>query len=316
MINRTMVRTRVVQTLFAYYQDAGKTPLTARKELLKSYSDVYSLYMLLLDFANELTLYAERQYEESANRARATHQEWSMSRNFVDNRLSKQLFENQALRSYMQENSLSWESGMSAVETVYKELRQAPFYKEYMQKEAVDYDDDKRLWKKIYKHILPENAALLSALEEMEVVLDANHWTTETELVISYALKTIKQLREHSGSDTKLLPMFESEEELSFGKDLLDYAITHHADYSEQVAAHLRNWEVERVAYMDRIILEVALAEILNFPDIALEVSLNEYLEIAKEYSSEKSHLFINGILNEILKNMKEDNKLIKNIRQ
>ena len=316
MINRTMVRTRVVQTLYAYYQDPTKTQLEAKRELINSYSSIYSLYMLLLDFVNELTLYAEGQLEEASNRAKVTHQNWVANRRFVDNKLSAQVFENRALRNYMQENALNWDSGMNAVEAVYKELKSAPFYKEYMQKEATTYDDDRRIWRKIYTQLLPGNEALEDALEEMEVALDANHWTTETDVVLSYALKTLKHFKEDSNADMPLLPMFDSEKEYQFGTELLNYAMQHHAEYSEQIAAHLRNWEVERVAFMDRVIIETALAEILNFPEIALEVSLNEYLEIAKEYSSEKSHLFINGILDEILKNMKEDNKLIKNIKE
>ena len=305
-----------MQTLFAYYQDPGKTPLTAKKELLNSYSSIYSLYMLLLDFVNELTMYASTQLEEASSRARVTHQDWQANRRFVDNRLSANVFENRELRHYMQERHLNWDAGMNAVAAVYKELKNTQFYKDYMQAETNRYIDDRRLWKKIYTLLLPGNEALESALEEMEVVLDASHWTTEMDVVLSYVLKTLKQLPPEPDADAKLLPMFDSEQELQFGTDLLDYALTHHTEYGEQIAAHLRNWEAERVAYMDRIILETALAEILNFPDIALEVSLNEYLEIAKEYSGEKSHLFINGILDEILKNMKEDNKLIKNIRQ
>lgn len=312
MINRTLVRTRVLQTLFAYYKDADKTVLIARKELLKSFADTYDLYFLLLDFANELTAYAQVQLEEQSARARATHAQWTPNRRFVDNRFAQQLFDNRALRTRVQEQKLSWDCGMQAVSAIYKQLLNEDFYQEYMNSETNDYETDKLVWRRIYQHLLPDNAALLDALEEMEVALDKTNWTTDADIILSYIVKTVKRFQEDSTPETPLLPMFDTEEELQFATNLLDKALKGHEAYEPLINSHLKCWEADRIAYMDRIILELALAEILEFPDIALTVSLNEYIELAKEYSGEKSHLFINGILNEILRDMKEDNTLAK----
>ena len=299
-----MVRTKVVQTLFAYYNDPGKTPMAAKKELLHSFSDTYSLYMMLLDFINVLTRYAEEQMEEAKARAKVTHREYVPNRRFVDNSFAGQIFYNRTLRAYMEEQHLSWDAGMSAVQAVYKRLTEQPFYKDYMNARESGYDSDKRIWRKILTDIVAEDDAIEPALEEMEIALDQSNWTTDYEVVISYVVKTIKRFKENSAADEKLLPMFEKEEELNFGTDLLLKAIEHKDEYADLVSKYLRNWDAGRLAYMDTIIMQVALAEILNFQDIALEVSLNEYLEIAKEYSGEKSHIFINGILDEILKNL------------
>ena len=312
MINRTMVRTRVVQTLFAYYNNEGKTPLTAQKELLRSFSDTYSLYMMLLEFVNTLTRYAQEQLEESVQRAKVTHHDFKPNRRFVDNKFAKQVFENLQLRHYTEEQQLMWDAGMNAVEDVYKMLTNSHFYREYMRAETASYDDDKRIWRKIMTDLVPASKEMETAMEELEVALDKNHWMTDLEVVSSYVVKTIKRFKEENGAQQPLLPMFENEDEVKFGTNLLKYALDNQQDYAELVKKHLQNWDTERLAYMDKIILQTALAEVLNFPEIALEVSLNEYLEIAKEYSSEKSHLFINGVLDEILKNMKNDNKLIK----
>jgi N utilization substance protein B len=146
----------------------------------------------------------------------------------------------------------------------------------------------------------------------MELVLDQNYWTQEIDIILSYVVKTIKRFKQTNGDDQPLLQMFDSEEEVNFAKDLLRLSIEKHDEYNELVVSHLKNWDADRIAYMDKIILQTALTEILNFPDIALEVSLNEYLEIAKEYSSEKSHIFINGILDEILRKYKQENNLLK----
>ena len=312
MINRTMVRTRVVQTLFAYYQNPGKTPVTARKELLKSFADTYDLYFILLDFVNELTAYAQRQLEEQSARARATHSDWLPNRRLVDNRLAQQLFDNRALRKRIQEQHLSWDSGMPAVSEVYRQLLDSDFYRKYITAEECTYEDDKRIWKHIYQYLLIDNPVLTESLEEMEVTLDKTNWAIDAEVVLSYVIKTVKRFQEDSTPETPLLEMFDDEEELLFATTLLEKAIEGHTRYEELINSHLKGWDADRIAYMDRVIIEAALAEIIEFPQIALTISMNEYIELAKEYSGEKNFQFVNGILNEILKEMKEDESLFK----
>ena len=307
-----MVRTRVIQTLYAYYKDPEKTFITARKELNKSFADSYDLYFVLLDFANELTAYAQRQMEDQIARAKATHSSWTPNRRFVRNRLAQQLFENRALRARVQEQQLSWDSGMQAVSDVYRRLIESSYYRDYMGAERCTYEDDKRLWRQIYQHLMPENEVLYDALDEMELVLDKSNWTTDVEVVLSYVVKTIKRFAEDSTPETPLLEMFDSEEEVQFASSLLEKAIKGHDRYEQLINENLKGWEPDRIAYMDRIILETALAEILEFEDIALTVSMNEYIELAKEYSGDKSYMFINGILTEILRRIKNEGSLFK----
>ena len=307
-----MVRTRVIQTLFAYYKAPGNTLLTVRKELRKSFADTYDLYFVLLDFVNELTAYAQQQMEEQSARARATHSNWKPNRRFVENRLAQQLFDNRALRAHMQEQHLSWDSGMPAIAEIYHQMTESEFYRAYMEAETCAYEDDKRLWRQIYQNLLADSEALRDALDEMEVVLDKSNWITDADIVISYIIKTIKRFKADSTPETPLLEMFDNEEELTFAMTLLDKALEGHEQYEQQINTHLKGWDADRIAYMDRIILEVALAEILTFEDIALTVSLNEYIEIAKEYSGEKNYMFINGILTEILRDMKNGGEFIK----
>ncbi len=311
MINRTMVRTRVIQTLFAYYKDGDKTPLTAKKELLKSFSDTYDLYVLLLDFVNQLTMYAEEQVQQAEQRAKVTHQSYVANRRLVNNGLAQVVFNNHQIRNYIQNNQLSWDAGMSAVSAVYKQLQEMPWYAEYMAAPDCDYEADKRLWRRIYEMMIG-NDQLESALEEMEVVLDRQNWTVDMDLVLSFVIKTIKRLDQETGADQDILPMFTNEDELQFAKDLLRYAIEEKPRYEALVDSHLRNWDAQRIAYMDRIILQTALAEIFHFPDIALQVSLNEYIELSKEYSSDKSYTFINGVLTEILRDERRQGTLTK----
>ena len=307
-----MVRTRVIQTLFAYYKNSDKTLLSAQKELNKSFADTYDLYFILLDFANELTAYAQKQLEEQISRARATHSSWKPNRRFVQNRLAQQLFDNRALRARVQEQRLSWDSGIPAVADIYRRMTESDFYRQYMEAGQCSYEDDKRLWRQIYQHLLPENEVFYDALEEMELVLDKTNWTVDADIVISYVIKTIKRFGEDSTPETPLLEMFDSEEEVRFAAILLEKAIKNHDQFEQMINTHLKGWDADRIAYMDRVIIGTALAEITEFENIALTVSLNEYIELAKNYSGDKSYMFINGILTEILRDMKNDGSLFK----
>lgn len=315
MINRTLVRTKVIQTLFAYYKKEDQSPLMARKELLNSFSSTYSLYMMLLAFADELTTYADKQIEANKVRAAVTHQTYTPNRRFVNNRVAQHLFNNRRLRTYIEDQHLIWDTGMNAVESIYKQLVQSPFYAEYMQLEAPTYEDDKRIWRKIYSVLMPENPDLYSALDDLELALDFQGWTTEADMILTYIDKTIKRFNEKNGDNQPLLEMFNSEDELIFAKDLLHQTIAHATEYKTLIASSLLNWEAERIAYMDYIILITALTEIIHFNDIALEISMNEYIELAKEFSGEKSYIFINGILNKIVGDLKKENKIMKSIR-
>lgn len=312
MINRTLVRTKVVQTLFAQYSGNDHTALSARKTLLNKFSSTYSLYMMMLSFADELTTYAEEQISENQKRASVLHQTYIANRNFVNNRLAQQIFNNRRIRNYLENENLRWDVGMSAVEATYKLLINTPFYQEFMALEKPTYEDEKTLWRKIYGSLLLESETLSSALEEMEVALDQEGWTIDMDMVITYVIKTLKRFKEDDTDELPLLEMFASEAELEFGKNLLQWSIEQTEENKVLIAKSLQNWEADRIAYMDQIILLVALAEIRKCNEIALEISMNEYIEIAKEYSSDKSYVFINGVLNRIVNDLRAENQLFK----
>lgn len=312
MINRTLVRTKVVQTLFAQYSGNDHTALSARKTLLNKFSSTYSLYMMMLSFADELTTYAEEQISENQKRASVLHQTYIANRNFVNNRIAQQIFNNRRIRNYLENENLRWDVGMSAIEATYKLLINTPFYQEFMALEKPTYEDEKTLWRKIYGSLLLESETLSSALEEMEVALDQEGWTIDMDMVITYVIKTLKRFKEEYTDELPLLEMFASEAELEFGKNLLQASIDMTEENKGLIANSLQNWEADRIAYMDQIILLVALAEIRKCNEIALEISMNEYIEIAKEYSSDKSYIFINGVLNRIVNDLRAENQLFK----
>ncbi len=314
MINRTLVRTHVVRNLFAHYKDGEKTPLTAQKELIQSFSNSYFLYILLLDLVNELTHFAVNRIEQNRERAAATHTDYKPSLNFVNNRLARQLFENRDLRQQMEENKLSWEVAYDNIDLIFKELTNAPFYQEYLNITNPSYEDDKAVWRKIFTDIIAKTDELDNALEEIELAMPNQNvfLAADINVIISFVIKTIRHFRPESDKNEKLLEMFNSQDELDFAKKLLRCSIEQQEQCMQLINAKLQNWDPERVAYMDRIIMQVAIAELLNFPEIALQVTMNEYIEIAKEYSTESSPSFINGILDQIAIELRRQGKIIK----
>lgn len=327
LINRTLVRIKVLQIVFAFFQNEGKetsdntegtskrktlTLPAVHRQLEDSYEDTYNLYFLLLDLVYELTRYAQTRIEDTQERARIMHEPFEANWRFVNNRFALQLFENRTLRTAIEERRLGWDAAHESLGTLYKQITDAPFYEEYMNKEECSYDDDKTIWRKIFNNILTENTELENALEELEIALDGRDWIVESDMIISYVVKTIKRFKEENGADQPLLEKFQENREGEFGKRLLDSVLKNSEEYEGLIVSCLKNWDKERLSYMDMTILKVALAEITTFPDIMLQVSMNEYIDIAREYSSENSPMFINGILEEAVTTLKRENKLLK----
>lgn len=312
MINRTLVRTKVLLTLFAYYQNEGKTKFTAEKELMRSFSDTYSLYFLLLDFVNELTTLAQQKIDDAQERAQAMHTDFNANPRFVQNRFARQLFENRTLRHYLEDQKLSWDAAHDAVENVYRQLIDSDFYKDYMSSTETSYEADKAVWRKIFTYLLADSEQMENAFDELEVTLDASGWAADMNVILSYVVKTIKRFREENGADQPLLEMFDSEDEVDFAKKLLRLTIEHSDEYEQLIADALKNWDADRIAFMDKLILKTSLAEIFGFPSIAVEITMNEYLDLAHEYSTESSPQFINGVLDQIIRRAKAENRLLK----
>jgi N utilization substance protein B len=171
----------------------------------------------------------------------------------------------------------------------------------------VDYTADKDLWRKIFKKIILQNESLDSSIEDQSIF-----WTDDVELVISFILKTIKRFSDDAGANQPLLPMFKDQEDIDFAKKLLHGVLKNGLSYREIIDKNTRNWELDRIAFMDILIMEVAMSELMDFPTIPVNVTLNEYIEIAKNYSTDKSGTFVNGVLDNIVGQMKKDNQLIK----
>ena len=308
MINRVLISLKIVQIVYAYYQNGGKNLDTAEKELFFSLSKAYDLYNYLLLLMVEITKQAERKQSAAKSKLLPTAEELYPNTKFVDNRFIAQLEVNKQLLEFSETQKKTWENESEFVKSLCEKIMDSDIYKEYMASETSSYEEDRELWRKIYKRIIFNNPELDQVLEDQSL-----YWNDDKEIVDTFVLKTIKRFDEKNGAKQELLPEFKDEEDQDFARRLFRRTILNADYYRHLISENTRNWDLDRVAFMDVVIMQIALAEILSFPNIPVSVSLNEYVEIAKLYSTPKSGSFINGTLDGIVKILKEDNKLTKN---
>lgn len=307
MINRALLRIKIIQILYSYYKSGDKTALMVEKELFYSIQKTYDLYYHLLNLSVTITDLAIQKLESRKSKLRPTAEDLNPNTRFIDNAFVKQLRTNVHLKSYLAEHKLSWVNYPEVIKELYDEIQSTDFYSAYMAAGEMDYEADKELWKKIYRKVILTNESLDDSVEEQSI-----YWTDDVEIVISFILKTIKRFEASEGIGQALLPMFKDDEDAEFAKKLLQGVLRNGKSYREIIDQNTRNWELERIAFMDTLIMEVALSELMDFPTIPVNVTLNEYIEIAKNYSTDKSGTFINGVLDNIVGQLKEQNKLIK----
>jgi transcription antitermination protein NusB len=307
MINRVLLRIKIIQILYAYYKGEGKTPQMVEKELFYSVKKTYDLYYHLLNLAVVITDYALTRIESRKNKLRPTRDDLNPNTRFIDNIFIAQLRSNLHLKDHLKKEKLSWVNDTDIVKALYEQIIASDFYQEYMEAGETDYVSDKDLWKKIFKKVILASEEFDNNIEDQSIF-----WTDDVELVVSFVIKTIKKFEYDNGVSQPLLPMFKDDEDADFARRLLNGSIKNSASYKEIIDKHTRNWELERIAFMDTLIMEVAITELLEFPTIPVSVTLNEYIEIAKTYSTEKSGLFINGVLDNIVNQFKQENKLVK----
>lgn len=307
MINRALIRLKIVQIVYAYYQNGNKNLDATEKELLFSISKAYDLYNYLLLLMVNLTDYALKRIENAKLKKLATPDDLNPNMRFVENKFAAQLQVNAMLNDYANRQKRSWFDHEDFLKQLYEKIQTSDIYREYMAMPSSTYAIDREFWRKLYKTFIYGNADLDNLLEELSL-----YWNDDKEIVDTFVLKTINRFDEANGADQPLLPEFKDDEDRNFAIRLLRRSILNCDEYRRLISDNTRNWDLNRVAFMDVVIMQVALAEILSFSNIPISVTLNEFVEIAKYYSTPKSGAFVNGTLDGIVKKLKREGKIIK----
>ena len=308
MINREIIRTKTVQLTYAYYQNGNKNIDTAEKELLFSLSKAYDLYNYLLALMVAIAKEAKRRLEITETKAMREGKPRPSTR-FVYNRFTLQLESNKLLMDFMGTQKWTWADKPEFVGKLFEIIEQSQIYKDYMNARTDNYAEDRELWRKLYRTFIQENQDLDALLEE-----ESLYWNDDKEVVDTFVLKTIKRFDEQNGAKQDLLPEYDNEEDRDYARKLFRASILNGNEYQHYMSEASRNWDFSRLAYMDVVIMQIAIAEIMTFPSIPISVSINEFVNIAKLYSTPKSGGYINGMLDSIARYLIKSGKLIKRI--
>ena len=213
------------------------------------------------------------------------------------------------LQEFMESQKLKWEDSAVILGTLFETIESSEIYKEYMESKEDSYDVDRELWRKLYRTFIQDNEELYSVLEDQSL-----YWNDDKEIVDTFVIKTIKRFQEQNGAKEVLLPEWDSEEEQEFARKLFRSAILNADEYQHYMSEASHNWDFSRLAYMDIILMQIAIAEIMTFPNIPISVTINEYVNLAKVYSTPKSGGYINGMLDSIARNLIRTGRLMKHI--
>ena len=306
MLSRRVLRTKVVKAVYAHTQCEGLTPAASEKNLVNSIDKAYDLYFHLLALVPEIAEYAAERIRIGENKKLPTYDDLHPNRKFVENKVIARLNEDEELQAQLKARKLSWANHRDLIVALYNALIRQPFYMKYMASDERSFREDAQLVSDIYMTMLEEFEPLDRVLEEQSIL-----WNDDLGFLLTMVSRTILSMRE-AHEAIKLMPQFKSDEDLDYAKSLLRYTIAGYDRISLLLDNSMNNWDIERVALMDQIILVTAIAEAENFPSIPVRVTMNEYIDIAKCYSTDSSGGFINGLLDRIIARLTDEGKIVK----
>lgn len=306
MLSRRLLRTKVVKAVYAHLQTESDNIPATTKSLTASIDKAYDLYFHILSLLPEIVRYAEARQQIALNKMLPTYEDLNPNRKFVENRAIAKIENCQAINNYCADKHLKWTEFPDLIKNIYTELIEQDFFKQYMESGTSSFREDAQLASDILLNILEQNELLESVLEEQSIL-----WSDDLGYILTMAARTVSSMRE-SHEQIKLLPKFKSDEDLEFAKKLLSESIIHFAENRDVIDGYTNNWDIERLALMDNVILAVAIAEAQSFASIPVKVTLNEYIDIAKYYSTPASSVFINGVLDKIISKGIEEGKIFK----
>ncbi|HBE41423.1 MAG TPA: transcription antitermination factor NusB [Bacteroidales bacterium] len=301
MISRRLLRIKALMVLYAFNRREDGDLVKAESELIFSINKTYDLYHYLLLLILEISDIASENIERSLQKKIPTPQDLNPNRRFVDNPVVIQLRKNYSFTRYISSSKLSWVNFTHIPRALYKKMMSWEAYEEYMMSGEKNYHSHRKFIITMVTELFPESEDLVNCLEEQSI-----YWNDDLEYVLVMIEKTLRKFKAESGEKTELMPLYKNKEDEDFVRQLFRKAVVNTKQYSELIDNNTTNWEVERIALMDILVMQLAITEVLEFPEIPVKVTLNEYIEIAKYYCTPKSSTFVNGILDNIFREIRE----------
>ena len=305
MLSRRLLRIKVIKALFAHLKSGADSMMASEKNLMASVDKAYDLYHLMLTLPVEIARYAEQRQELARQKKLPTYEDLNPNTKFVDNAVIRIIANSDAVNDYTAARKLNWSLNPELILTRYTQLTESDYYKSYMQRGERSFAEDRALLEEFFRN-MQECEALDTVLEEMSIL-----WDDDLGYIIMMILRTLSNMRP-SHTELKVASKFKSEEDPQFVKTLFEKTLVNFGEYQRYIEKFTANWDIERIVFMDNLIIGTAMAELLNFPSIPVKVTLDEYIEISKYYSTPGSSVFINGVLDKIVESLTAEGRIKK----
>lgn len=309
MLSRRLLRIKVIKSLYAHLKSGSTNLMASEKTLMQSVDKCYDLYFLMMSIIVDIARYAESRQELAKQKQLPTHEDLNPNRRFVDNRVIHLIATSDSVNDRLAARKLSWAQQSDLIKDLYNKLIKTDFYKAYMTSSEDSFAADLKFVDQFFREMLEQDEQLDTTLDDMSLL-----WNDDLGFALIMVVRTLSGIRE-STTEIKVLPKFKSDEDEEFVKQLFEKALLQYNDNQATIDRFTRNWDVERIAFMDNLIMSVATTELTSFPSIPVKVTLDEYIEIAKFYSTASSGVFINGVLDKIVVELTEQGDIRKSGR-
>ncbi len=309
MLSRRHIRIKVMQALYAFTLNGDPDIIKGENELVRSIQRLHELYIYQLSFLTEMVDFARHRLEEAKLKYLPTEEDLNPNTRFIDNRIILQLTNNRDFVRRSNQLKISWKEEEELVRRLYQSIRNSDLYGDYMSSHEDSFEKDRTFILDLFRQYIQIDEALLSFYEEKYM-----HWANDCFVAFYYIEKTIRAMEENPVKNDLLpgLPPIPEEEDLEFAVQLFQKTIRYSGEFEKMISERTLNWDTERIAMLDMLLLKMALTEIMEFQAIPVKVSFNEYIEISKEYSTPKSKVFINGILDKLISELTQENRIKK----
>ncbi|MGB2128609.1 MAG: transcription antitermination factor NusB [Flavicella sp.] len=306
MINRRHIRVKVMQSVYALLTSKSDNLVKEEKFLLASIDKMYDLYVLMIDILPQLRNIAKEQIEISKNKFFPTEENLKPNTKFIDNKVFSLIEQSVSFQTYKEENALdNWHLEEKYIRTIYENLIKSAMYKKYMESPSTSFKKEVAFIVDLYTDFIAPNEKLADYYEDLNI-----SWVDDIPFINTWVVKSIQSLKE-----TKSLiigTIYKDEDDKQFVSDLFKKVVLNHTSFEKEIENKTPNWETDRIADLDMILIKMGICEFLNFPSIPTKATINEYIEIAKDYSTTKSSFFINGVLDKVCKDLEKNNRLNK----
>jgi transcription antitermination protein NusB len=306
MINRRHIRVKVMQSVYAMQQSHNSDIIREEKFLKHSILKMFDLYVLNFQLIIEVQKLAAKRIALSKKKILPTKEDLKPNTKFIDNKLINLIAESISVESYVELNNLNnWEEDDEYVKIIFDELQKSDLYKKYLDTTEDSDKVDKAFVIDFFKEIIAPNEKLGEYFEDKMI-----SWVDDIPFVNTWVVKTLSKSKLQK--TFMLGSLYKDKDDEDFVSDLFRKTILKHKTYEEDITAKTPNWESDRIADIDMILIKMAITEFINFPSIPVRVTINEYIEVAKDYSTTKSSYFINGVLDKISKDFEKNKRIVK----